>query len=95
MNAYGHDHHARPDGHDRVLPNCQHEHVRENGHVRVRGCELSQSRGYAGGCAGVDVRVNLSLFSPVLVVWRTRLPNACVSVPLCFVIEQPILNLPH
>ena len=61
MNAYGHDRHARPDGHDRVLPNCQHEHVRENGHVRVHGYELSQSR----GCGGVDVRVNLSLFSPM------------------------------
>lgn len=60
MNACGHDHHVRHDVHDRVFLSCQHEHVREHGHGRVHGCEPSQSREYAGGYAGADVRVNLS-----------------------------------
>ena len=54
MNAYGHDRHVRRrDVHDRVFPNCQHEHVRENGHGRVHGYERSQSRDYAGTPASV------------------------------------------
>ena len=60
MNACGHDRHARPDVHDCVFLNCQREYVRENGHGRAHGYEPSQSRDYAGGYAGGDVRVNLS-----------------------------------